>query len=138
MFLYKNFFLIGIGITLRDCNWTRTYSQRNYCVFLLKKSKRGYYENLNIKNVTDNYRSPEGSYLAAPYIFWLSPYYYFLAAFFLSRFIFCPTIKWQRKDEAVTTKNKIGDNQKKRQQKTKPAAAKKLKQWHQNKAARKK
>ena len=28
--------------------------QRNYCVSLLRKSKRGYYENLNIKNVTDN------------------------------------------------------------------------------------
>ena len=27
---------------------------RNYCVSLLRKSKRGYYENLNIKNVTDN------------------------------------------------------------------------------------
>ena len=29
-------------------------SQRNYCVSLLRKSKRGYYENLNIKNVTDD------------------------------------------------------------------------------------
>ena len=28
--------------------------QWNYCVPLLGKSKRGYYENLNIKNVTDN------------------------------------------------------------------------------------
>ena len=28
--------------------------QRNCCVSLLRKSKRGYYENLNIKNVTDN------------------------------------------------------------------------------------
>ena len=28
--------------------------QRNYCVSLLRKSKGGYYENLNIKNVTDN------------------------------------------------------------------------------------
>ena len=28
--------------------------QRNYCVSLLRKSKRRYYENLNIKNVTDN------------------------------------------------------------------------------------
>ena len=28
--------------------------QRNYCVYLLRKSKTGYYENLNIKNVTDN------------------------------------------------------------------------------------
>ena len=28
--------------------------QRNYCVSLLRKSKKGYYENLNIKNVTDN------------------------------------------------------------------------------------
>ena len=28
--------------------------QRNYCVFLLQKSKTGYHENLNIKNVTDN------------------------------------------------------------------------------------
>ena len=28
--------------------------QRNYCVSLLRKSKRGYYENLSIKNVTDN------------------------------------------------------------------------------------
>ena len=28
--------------------------QRNYCVCLLRKSKRGCYENLNIKNVTDN------------------------------------------------------------------------------------
>ena len=27
---------------------------RNYCVSLLRKSKRGYYGNLNIKNVTDN------------------------------------------------------------------------------------
>ena len=26
----------------------------NYCVSLLLKSQRGYYENLNIKNVTDN------------------------------------------------------------------------------------
>ena len=28
--------------------------QRNYCVSLLQKSKKGYYENLNIKNITDN------------------------------------------------------------------------------------
>ena len=28
--------------------------QGNYCVSLLRKSKRGYYKNLNIKNVTDN------------------------------------------------------------------------------------
>ena len=28
--------------------------QKNYCVSLLQKSKRGCYENLNIKNVTDN------------------------------------------------------------------------------------
>ena len=28
--------------------------QKNYCVSLLRKSKRGYYKNLNIKNVTDN------------------------------------------------------------------------------------
>ena len=28
--------------------------QRNYCVPLLRKSKRGYYKNLSIKNVTDN------------------------------------------------------------------------------------
>ena len=28
--------------------------QRNYCVSLLRKSKRGYYENLNIKNLTKN------------------------------------------------------------------------------------
>ena len=28
--------------------------QRNYCVSLLRKSKRGYYENLNIIYVTDN------------------------------------------------------------------------------------
>ena len=28
--------------------------QRNYCVSLLRNSKKGYYENLNIKNVTDN------------------------------------------------------------------------------------
>ena len=28
--------------------------QRNYCVSLFRKSKRGYYENLNIKNITDN------------------------------------------------------------------------------------
>ena len=28
--------------------------QRNYCVSLLRKSKRGYHENLNKKNVTDN------------------------------------------------------------------------------------
>ena len=28
--------------------------QRNYCVSLLRKSKRGYHENLNIKNITDN------------------------------------------------------------------------------------
>ena len=28
--------------------------QRNYCVSLLQKSKRGYIENLNIMNVTDN------------------------------------------------------------------------------------
>ena len=28
--------------------------QRNCCVSLLRKSKRGYYENLSIKNVTDN------------------------------------------------------------------------------------
>ena len=27
--------------------------QRNYCVSLLRKSKLGYYENLNIKKVTD-------------------------------------------------------------------------------------
>ena len=28
--------------------------QRNYCVSLLQKSKRRYYENLNIRNVTNN------------------------------------------------------------------------------------
>ena len=28
--------------------------QRNYCVSLLRKSKRRYYENVNIKNLTDN------------------------------------------------------------------------------------
>ena len=28
--------------------------QRNYCASLLRKSKRRYYENLNIKNVTDS------------------------------------------------------------------------------------
>ena len=28
--------------------------QRNYCVPLLQKCKRGHYENLNMKNVTDN------------------------------------------------------------------------------------
>ena len=28
--------------------------QRNYCVSLLQKSKRGYIKNLNIMNVTDN------------------------------------------------------------------------------------
>ena len=28
--------------------------QRNYCVSLLRRSKTEYYENLNIKNVTDN------------------------------------------------------------------------------------
>ena len=27
---------------------------RNYSVFLLQNSKTGYYENLNMKNVTDN------------------------------------------------------------------------------------
>ena len=31
------------------------YNRRiNYCLSLLRKSKRRYYENLNIKNVTDN------------------------------------------------------------------------------------
>ena len=28
--------------------------QRNYCTSLLRKSERGYYENLNIRNITDN------------------------------------------------------------------------------------
>ena len=28
--------------------------QRNYCVNLLRKVKRNYYSNLNIKNITDN------------------------------------------------------------------------------------
>ena len=28
--------------------------QRNYCVSLLRKSKRNYYSNLNVKNITDN------------------------------------------------------------------------------------
>ena len=28
--------------------------QRNYCISLLQKSKRRYYENLNIRNVTNN------------------------------------------------------------------------------------
>ena len=28
--------------------------QRIYYVYLLQKSKRGYYENLNLKNITDN------------------------------------------------------------------------------------
>ena len=30
--------------------------QRNYCVSLLKKSKRNYYRNLNVKDTTDNMR----------------------------------------------------------------------------------
>ena len=28
--------------------------QRNYCVSLLRKSKRNYYSNLNVKDITDN------------------------------------------------------------------------------------
>ena len=28
--------------------------QRNYCVSLLRKSKREYYSNLDVKNITDN------------------------------------------------------------------------------------
>ena len=30
--------------------------QRNVCVFLLKKAKKEYYENLNLHNVTDTKR----------------------------------------------------------------------------------
>ena len=34
---------------------TRKYtSQRNYCISLLRKSKREYYSNLDVKNITDN------------------------------------------------------------------------------------
>ena len=33
----------------------RTYTkQRNYCVSLLRKSKREYYSNLDVMNITDN------------------------------------------------------------------------------------
>ena len=51
-------------------NWCNFKFQRNYCVNLLRKTKKQYYENLSVKNVMDNqtfwktikpYSSDEGS-----------------------------------------------------------------------------
>ena len=35
-------------------NWCNSKFQRNYCVILLRKMKKQYYKNLNVKNVVDN------------------------------------------------------------------------------------
>ena len=35
-------------------NWCNFKFQRNYCVNLLRKTKKQYYKNLNVKNVVDN------------------------------------------------------------------------------------
>ena len=35
-------------------NWCNFKFQRNYCVNLLRKTKKQYYENLSVKNVMDN------------------------------------------------------------------------------------
>ena len=37
-----------------DKNKRKYTKQRNYCVSLLRKSKREYYSNLDVKNITDN------------------------------------------------------------------------------------
>ena len=37
-----------------DENKRKYTKQRNYCVSLLRKSKREYYSNLDVKNITDN------------------------------------------------------------------------------------
>ena len=37
-----------------DENERKYAKQRNYCVSLLRKSKREYYSNLDVKNITDN------------------------------------------------------------------------------------
>ena len=37
-----------------DENERKYTKQRNYCVSLLRKSKREYYSNLDVKNITDN------------------------------------------------------------------------------------
>ena len=37
-----------------DENKRKSKKQRNYCVSLLRKTKREYYSNLDVKNITDN------------------------------------------------------------------------------------
>ena len=35
-------------------NWPNYKNQRNFCVNLLRKTKRDYFQNLNIQNLSDN------------------------------------------------------------------------------------
>ena len=35
-------------------NWDSYKKQRNFCVSLLRKTKKDYFNNLNIKNITDS------------------------------------------------------------------------------------
>ena len=35
-------------------NWDSYKKQRNFCVNLLRKTKKDYFNDLNIKNITDN------------------------------------------------------------------------------------
>ena len=35
-------------------NWSNYKKQRNFCVILLRKTKKGYFNNLNLKNITNN------------------------------------------------------------------------------------
>ena len=35
-------------------NWDNYKKQRNFCVDLLRKTKRSYFEQINIKNISDN------------------------------------------------------------------------------------
>ena len=35
-------------------NWVSYKKQRNFCVNLLRKTKKDYFNNLDIKNITDN------------------------------------------------------------------------------------
>ena len=35
-------------------NWCKHKTQRNYCVNLLKKSKKQYFSNINVSDITDN------------------------------------------------------------------------------------
>ena len=35
-------------------NWCKYKTQRNYCVNLLRKSKKQYFSNINVSDVTDN------------------------------------------------------------------------------------